>query len=154
VRAEALEELRAAIRVATSRGVAQARISLHPAELGALHVRLRATSGGLTAAVVAERPEAVAALQQAGAELKRALEDRGITVLRVDVAVAADAGGQTGAGEHREGREAQQAATAPTGTRSRGDAGPDPHPTDPDEHVPVAEREVRLDAGALVDVRA
>jgi hypothetical protein len=81
----AVETVRLALRAGAERGVSHARISLTPRELGTIEVHLRHTPEGLVARVVAEHASAVQQLQQAGAELRRALEQQGVTLLRLDV---------------------------------------------------------------------
>ena len=145
--AETTLQLRELVEVAAARGVARARLQLHPAELGGIEVRLRVTAEGLTAAIAAERPEAAQALQQASAELRRALEQRGLTVLSVEVTLTGVAGGgQTGGSALNAGGER---STSGTGTDSNGgqEAAADAMEADP-----TAPRGVP--AGALVDVLA
>jgi flagellar hook-length control protein FliK len=133
--------------VAVSRGAAHARLALHPAELGGIEVRLRVTAEGLTASIAAERPEAVQALQQAGAELRRALEQRGVTVLSVDVSLAGAAGGHE-AGQHAHAGADRSSSgggrTEPNGGQEAAADAMEAEPTEP-RSVP---------AGALVDVLA
>jgi hypothetical protein len=136
--------LRELVDVATARGVARARLQLHPAELGGIDVRLRVTSEGLTASIAAERPEAVQALQQAAAELKRTLEHRGLTVLSVDVTLAGPAGGSNG-GQAQAGSD--RSAGGATHTNGGQEA-----VADATEADPTTPRSVP--AGALVDVLA
>src|SRR3712207_8962035 len=54
--------------------------------------RLRSTAQGLTAAIAADRPEALAALQQAGDDLRRSLEDRGVNVISIEVSLSTTSG--------------------------------------------------------------
>ena len=74
-----------AIRVTAANGDASATIVLHPQELGTVAIRLHYASGGLTASVRADTPQAAQALQQAAPELRRALHDQGLTLLDLDV---------------------------------------------------------------------
>ena len=145
--AETAVHLRDLAEVAASRGAAHARLQLHPAELGGVQVRLRMTAEGLTAAIAADRPEAVQALQQAGAELRRALEHRGLTVLSVDVALAGPAGGDTAGGQTQTGADRSTGGQTTRTTGSQEAAA-----TDAMEADPTAPRGVP--AGALVDVLA
>src|SRR5947209_7501179 len=83
--AEAVERIHALVQLANGRGgVAQARLALHPAELGGVTVELRVTDDGLHAHIAADRPEALPLLQQAGGDLRKALGDRGIDVHHLD----------------------------------------------------------------------
>lgn len=79
------ERLEALVRLATRQGAAEAHMELHPQELGAVVVKLRVTSDGLNATLTATNPDAVAQLQQAGDDLRRALEAKGITLATLDV---------------------------------------------------------------------
>ena len=146
--AYAVEQLRATVQLAASRGAAHARIQLRPAELGGLMIRMKATSEGMTASITAERPEAAAALDRAAADLKRSLEDRGVTLISLEVSVSADAGG--GAAADRREDAAQRAAAA----AGRSAAGGTNDPTDSTDDDLTAAPAVRLPAGALVDVHA
>ncbi len=133
----------AALGVAARRGFTQARLQLHPAELGTVEVHLRHSAHGLTARVVAEAPEAVGALQQAAGELRRALEAQGVTVLDLDVGARGD-----------ERRAHQDPAAAGPGRRARRTA--------EDEDAPEAltavgltpTTRIALPQGALLDVIA
>jgi flagellar hook-length control protein FliK len=140
---QAAETVEATIRIAAQRGAGHARIALRPAELGGIEIRLRQTSAGLAATVVAEAPEAAQLLQQAAGELRRSLEDQGLQLLRLDVSVAEDHQAGHGAGAAGEER--------PRGRTEGGDAG-DAGPED----GPAAEAEtaVQLPNGVLVDVLA
>ena len=139
------------MHVAPSRGAAHARLQLHPAELGGIDVQLQVTAEGLTATITAERPEAVPALQQAGAELRRALEDRGIDRRSLDVELAPGAGRRR---RHERAASAAPRSAPPRGTTDRrhGRRGRRrPAPTPPTTTTtPTA----GLPAGALVDVLA
>ena len=59
----AVETVRLALRAAAERGVAHARISLTPRELGTIEVHLRQTADGLVARVVAQHAAAAQLLQ-------------------------------------------------------------------------------------------
>ncbi len=86
----AVETVRLALRHGAERGVSHARISLTPRELGTIEVHLRHTADGLVARVVAEHASAAQQLQQAGAELRRSLEQQGLTLLRLDIGASGD----------------------------------------------------------------
>jgi flagellar hook-length control protein FliK len=66
-------------------GAAQAHITLHPAELGEVSIRLRYHAGGVSADVLAVSQAAAQALQGAASELRRSLEAQGLTVHALDV---------------------------------------------------------------------
>jgi flagellar hook-length control protein FliK len=135
------------VQLANARGAAHARIQLRPAELGGLMIRLKSTAEGMTATIKAERPEAAAALDRAAADLRRTLEDRGVTLVSLDVSVASDAGGSA---LDRRGEPGDAAAATAAG-RTRGGAGTTDSTDDDDLTAAPA---VRLPAGALVDVHA
>jgi flagellar hook-length control protein FliK len=82
---ELVEAARTVIRVAARDGQAQARITLHPAELGSVEIRLRYHATGVSADVLADSAQAAQALGQALPDLRRALEAQGMGVLWLDV---------------------------------------------------------------------
>jgi len=128
----AVETVRLALRHGAERGVTHARISLTPRELGSIEVHLRQTADGLVARVVAEHGAAAQQLQQAGAELRRSLEQQGVTVLQLDIGASGDeAAGRRGAafdaagafGDERRGRrDADADAVAALDGSGDGDA--------------------------------
>ncbi len=123
-------------------GQAQARIQLHPAELGSVSVVLRHAADGLHATLTAHQADALAALTQTGDDLRRSLDSRGIVLAQLDIGLAADAGAQ--AGEQREARSNRR-DLRPGATRA--DA------IDPDEDLATVPALVPA-PGALVDVIA
>jgi flagellar hook-length control protein FliK len=134
----AVESTEAMLRLVARRGIAQASLSLRPAQLGAVEVRLRATSEGVMASVAADSAEAAKLLQHAEGDLRRALEDSGVRLLRLDIAWSRDA--RTGGGE-RDG-SARQPQTPDQGAAA-GDADPD-----------APDTAIQLPNGVLVDVLA
>jgi flagellar hook-length control protein FliK len=76
------------IQVAARGGASTARIVLTPPELGHVEIRLHYSEGGVSATVVADRPEAAQALSQSTGELRRALESQGLSVHGLDVSHA------------------------------------------------------------------
>jgi hypothetical protein len=141
VLAHRVPQLHALVELARTRGgQATARLELHPADLGRVDVVLRQSPDGLTAVLTAHDPAAVAVLDQAAADLRTALADRGVTVARVDVEAQAAGRGHDGHGRHAHGHH---------------DHGRRPHLlTDPDPDPDVTVVPVALAPGALVDVRA
>jgi len=138
------------LHLAAERGVTHARLNLRPAELGGIEIRLQSTSGGVTAQVMADSPEAARLLQQASEELRRSLSARDVTLLSLDVSTSqrdprdeAAAGAQAGLGD--DGRQG-----LPGGLGGRG--GRDGN----DEDSPSTLRETTLELpdGVLVDVLA
>jgi flagellar hook-length control protein FliK len=137
----AVETVQAMLRVAAERGATRARLQLHPAELGAIEVRLHSTAEGLRAHIVADAAQAAALLGQAGDDLRRSLEQQGVNVLHLDVGTS----GQENGGAGSAGEEA--------GSRSgSGSAGSGPA----EEGGPDGSEDVRvqLPNGVLVDVLA
>jgi flagellar hook-length control protein FliK len=137
------DHARALLHIANHRGQAHARLTLHPAELGGVEVRLRATTHGLLASITAETPESAQVLQQAGADLKRALEAQGVTLAGLDFGVAGD--------EARQRAHQRDADTAAARTAGRADHDDDLLPIDPDHPTTTAPT---IALGALVDVLA
>ena len=78
------------LRILEHRGQVQAQLTLHPAELGGVEVRLRQTAHGLMATVTADRADAAQVLQQAGADLRRALEAQGVQLAGLDIGLAGE----------------------------------------------------------------
>ncbi|MCW2993404.1 MAG: flagellar hook-length control protein FliK, partial [Conexibacter sp.] len=73
-------------RIATTRaGNARATLQLRPAELGQVDVHLRTTRDGLVATISAHDQVGHDALQQAGNELRRSLEDKGVQLHSLDL---------------------------------------------------------------------
>lgn len=93
-------------------GTARATLVLKPVELGQVDIRLRQTAEGLTATVAVKEPEALQAVQHAVGELLQTLEQRGITVQRLDVQLAPQ-GGAAGDQQRRSAPE-QHRGTQPT----------------------------------------
>jgi Meckel syndrome type 1 protein len=138
---QAAESVEGVLRIASAQGITHARMALRPAELGGIEIRLRSTTAGVAAQVLADTQQAAEVLQQAGADLRRTLEAQGLTVLSLDIALAgerrATAGG-SGGGERRRsgsGRDGAQGLEA------------DPVPT-------TRETTLQLPNGVLVDVLA
>jgi len=143
----AVRTTEAALAVAAQRGVTTARLNLRPAELGGIEIHLRHGAQGLTARIVADAPEAVAALQQAGPELRRSLEEQGVTLLGLDIGAR---------GDEQRRAHADRAAEAEAAARGRngrsgatGDDGDDLAGA-----VPAPAVRLALPGGALIDVIA
>jgi flagellar hook-length control protein FliK len=82
---ELADTARTVIRMASRDGSTQAHITLHPAELGEVEIRLRYHAGGVSADVLADSRAAAQVLQQATTELRRSLEAQGLVVHDLDV---------------------------------------------------------------------
>jgi flagellar hook-length control protein FliK len=140
---QAVETVYAVIRMSQSRGITQARVQLHPQELGQVDIHLRSTPEGLVARVVADAAQAAGVLRHAGDELRRALEGQGINLVRLDVGTAG----------HDERRSAfAQGDGQPPRNRGQGAAQDDDAGT-PTETT-IEETTIRLPNGVLVDVLA
>jgi hypothetical protein len=128
------ERVEALVRLATRHGAAEARMELHPQELGSVVVKLRMTSDGLQATFTASNPEALTQLQQAGDDLRRSLEAKGLTLATLDVRAETDQSGE-------EPRDQRGWARAKHG-----------HAVEQIDEEPIAT--VSVPAGELIDVHA
>jgi ribonuclease J len=93
-------------------------------------------------------PIITAALDRAAADLRRTLEDRGVTVVRIEVGLAAGSGGGAAADRGDDLSHSARGSGA-----SRGSAGADGATDSIDDDLTTAPA-VRLPAGSLVDVHA
>ncbi|MEA2226950.1 MAG: hypothetical protein QOF04_580, partial [Solirubrobacteraceae bacterium] len=141
---QAAETLRLTVHAASDQGITRARIVLRPVELGSVEVHLRHGADGLSARVMAQAPEAVQLLQQAAGELRRSLEQQGITLVHIEVATADDDSAGNAAGNGAADQERRDG-----GDRSGRQAG-----TTTELDAPVLDRTIELPNGALVDVLA
>jgi flagellar hook-length control protein FliK len=141
------DHVRSMLRILQHRGQVQAQLSLHPAELGGVEVRLRQTAHGLMATVTADRADAAHVLQQAGADLRRALEAQGVQIAGLDIGLAGE--NQDAANARANERRAESALG---GARRQAKASDeDLSPIDPDHRTTTAPT---IALGALVDVLA
>jgi hypothetical protein len=132
------ERIEAIVKLTQRHGAAEARMELHPQELGSVVVKLRVTADGLAATFTASNPDAVGQLQQAGEDLRRTLESKGLTLASLDVrAQSEDARGRHG-GERRHHGHNQRAAANDAGALE----------------AETTSTTTILPAGALVDVQA
>jgi flagellar hook-length control protein FliK len=134
-----VETVHQVIRISQSNGITQARVQLHPAELGSIDIHLRSTPDGVVARVVADASQAAAVLRDGGDELRRQLASQGINLTQFDVGTA--------------GSEQREAAFGNGGSerhqRDTRAANPDNAPTDDPEETTIT-----LPNGVLVDVLA
>jgi flagellar hook-length control protein FliK len=140
---QAVETVYAVIRMSQSSGITQARVQLHPAELGQVDIHLRQTPDGIVAKVVADASQAANVLRHAGDELRRALQAQGLNLTHFDVGTASEderrsafAGGD-GRPQRRGGRSAADAVASIAATETS-----------------TEETTIRLPNGVLVDVLA
>jgi flagellar hook-length control protein FliK len=91
--AELAHELGARMRMAVREGGRELVVSMRPAELGHLTVRVTMIDGLLTAQIAADRPEAARLLQQALPQLGAVLQGLGYAVDTLDVSYAGAHGG-------------------------------------------------------------
>jgi len=148
----AVETVRLALRAAADRGVSHARIALSPRELGGIEIHLRQTADGLVARVVAEHATAARLLQHAGGELRRSLEQQGLTLLQLDVGASGEQGGRAA-----DRRALADGFGGEKGGRDRGSrAGEHADPLAPLEGAAgtITTTTLALPNGALVDVLA
>jgi flagellar hook-length control protein FliK len=140
---QAVETVHQVIRISQSNGITQARVQLHPEELGSIDIHLRSTPDGVVARVVADASQAAAVLRDGGDELRRQLANQGINLTHFDVGTA--------------GGEQREAAFGNGGSQQRGNRSANPEVVDAgassaddtDETTTVA-----LPNGVLVDVLA
>ncbi len=150
----AVETVRLALSAAADRGVTHARISLNPRELGSIEVHLRQTADGLVARVVAQHAGAAQLLQNAGGDLRRALESQGLNLLSLDIGASGEQGG--GAAD----RQALSNGAAGDGSGGRGTRGAQDGADDalaaldPTADPTTTTTTLALANGALVDVLA
>jgi len=142
---EMIDAIRASVAVASRSGMSQARIALHPAELGEIRIHLSQTSEGLLARVTAGTDEAARGLLDGRGELHRALSTLGVPLLGLDV-------GSSGDGTAGQRGTAGQALGQP-GVRSAGSGGGEHNASGADD-IQEAEPAPGLSGGGLVNVLA
>jgi flagellar hook-length control protein FliK len=144
-----IESIRATIELAARQGATQARIALHPEELGHISIRLSQTSEGLLARVSAETPAAAQALMGSRAELHQSLSSLGLPLLRLDISSF----GQSEAGQ-REGDFAggPDGSSGSSATRAADDG--ESAATSAELEVAAPAPTISIAGGTLVDVLA
>jgi flagellar hook-length control protein FliK len=140
---QAVETVHAVIRMAQQNGITQARVQLHPEELGSIDIHLRSTSEGLVARVMADASQAANVLRHAGDELKRMLEGQGLNLARLDVGTAPQDQRRSGFGPGDQ-----------PGGRRNGQGAPNGIELDGSVDTTTEETTIRLPNGVLVDVLA
>ncbi len=91
---QTIEAIHATIELASRQGLSQARIALHPAELGEISIHLSQSSQGLVARVTADTQAAAQALAEGHGELHQSLSSLGVAVLRLDIGSSAQGNAQ------------------------------------------------------------
>ena len=148
VQAAAIEAL---VQLSRTRGQSSARIALAPEQLGGIQVTLVFGADGVTARMIAERPEAAAALQRAGQDLRDALQQQGVDLARLETSFAGDQ--RQGQGD----RSASGTGTGTSGGHGGGQSGRDGSSDNAQTiHVSLDEPQAPepLQPGRLVDLRA
>jgi len=136
-----VETVHQVIRISQSGGITQARVQLHPEELGSIDIHLRSTPDGVVARVVADASQAAAVLRDGGDELRRQLASQGINLTHFDVGTA--------------GQERREAAFGNSGSQQRGTRGETPEEADTGTSTDNNdETTITLPNGVLVDVLA
>jgi len=141
---DAVDAVKASFTAANQSGMSSARITLTPASLGGITISISQTSQGLVARVAADHPEAAQTLAQSGDDLKRSLEQGGVSLLRLDIG---NSGGQSLASFTNGGSGGQNTSGGNASARPQAD---DPEP----DTQPVSEVASSSTDGALVDVLA
>ncbi len=156
---EAIESLHGTIQLAARQGLAQARISLQPEELGEIRINLTQTAQGLLARVTAESPAAAQALAAAHAQLRQSLSSLGINLTRLEIGHHDPSAQSGGAGTKGNGghNDAARGEGSSEGRPNRPDRAPAiAAPTDPETASPLAAGPAISTSapltGALIDV--
>jgi len=128
---ELVARVREIIRVTVREERTEARITLHPAELGEVRIRISYGPGGISASIVADSSRAAQTLAQSTPELRRTLEEHGLTLQSVDVQVGGEGsqlGSENGPGGTAAGsdRDARREPTGDTSATPDDDNDPDP----------------------------
>ncbi|MEQ8833056.1 MAG: flagellar hook-length control protein FliK [Miltoncostaeaceae bacterium] len=120
--AELAGELGARMRMAVREGGRELVVSLRPAELGHLTVRVTMVDGALTAQIAADRPEAARMLQQSLGQLGTVLNEMGFQVDSLEIGwTGEEAGAHSGADRDEEGPASGGADDAAPGFTLDGD---------------------------------
>ena len=139
---ELVDRAQATIRVAVREGHTDARITLRPAELGEVRITLRYGHGGVSALVTADSSKAVELLSQASSDLRRSLEQQGLSVHGLDVRLAG--------GDARQGAPTWRDANPSAQPRHQGYSEDD----DNDQHPQSSDQQARVSEPGRIDVLA
>ncbi|MDO9354502.1 MAG: flagellar hook-length control protein FliK, partial [Solirubrobacteraceae bacterium] len=138
--------IEALVHLSRSSGTSHARIALAPEQLGGIQVTLIFGADGVTARLIADRPEAAAALTRAGQDLKDSLQQQGIDLAGLETGFAGD--GSNGASRQAAQSEASRLSAANRTSRQ----------SDGDQtlHVAMSEQPAAqpLAPGRTIDLRA
>jgi flagellar hook-length control protein FliK len=144
----AAERVQDLVRIATTRnGGARAILQLKPVELGTVDVHLRTTREGLVATIAAHDQVGLDALQQAGGELRRSLEERGVQLHRLDLQLGAGQGSFGNGADARDANAGSRRSAAPSAPAGADD-------DDLTVHDLSTTTVTSTPAGVLVDVQA
>jgi flagellar hook-length control protein FliK len=91
---EAVDSVRATIELGVRQGTSQARIELSPPSLGTIRIQLQRTDDGVTARVTTDHAATADTLSQGGDDLRRSLQQAGVTLVRLDIETRGDAQSQ------------------------------------------------------------
>ena len=138
-----METVHQLIRISQSNGITQARVQLHPQELGTIDIHLRSTPDGVVARVVADASQAAAVLRDGGDELRRQLASQGINLTHFDVGTA---GGEQRGAAFGNGGSQQRGNRSASNPDDAGSGAASPETTE--------ETTIQLPNGVLVDVLA
>ncbi len=154
---EAIESLHGTIQLTARQGLSQARISLHPEELGEIRINLTQTAQGLLARVSAESPAAAQALAAARAQLRQSLSSLGINLARLDIGhhdPSTQSGGSDHSSEHHNGATHGEGSSASRPGRPAAGADPTDPAIDPLPGATPAPSTTAGSHGTLIDVLA
>jgi flagellar hook-length control protein FliK len=145
---QAADRVQELVRIATTRaGNARATLQLRPQALGQVDVQLRTTRDGLVATIAAHDRAGLDALQNAGNDLRRLLEAKGVELHRLDLHLQSGAdGGASGQADARQASSGRSGAAARYGLDDGEDAGA--------EDDLILTTAPSTPAGVLVDVQA
>jgi flagellar hook-length control protein FliK len=141
---DAVDAVKATFTAANQAGISSARITLSPESLGGIKISLSQTPDGLIARVATDHPEAAMTLQQSAGDLKRSLEESGMSLLRLDIGSSGQQDQSSFAGTAGNGSQTGSSWSGGTdGTRVEEDATSTP-----------TELTSELSSGSLVNVLA
>lgn len=129
------EQLATRLRLSQAAGGSQVQLSLRPRELGEVIVQMNVREGVVAATVLVDRADTVRLLQTNIEDLKRSLEQQGLSIQEFSVDVRGDAGtngANSDRAQHRSGGAASGTATGAAGDADNPGLTGD-HAVDPDD---------------------